>query len=127
MERQNQVESSRMGRKLRGKCRNDCSSCFSISRTVVCQVSKTRYIHKQVLYHILFSSLQGHFSSQDQAFPDCKLERKLVSIDNWSLKCVDFTRKEKNPKPKILKCNSLDWPFWSVTHICANHLAVYFG
>lgn len=75
-----------------------------MSSTVACQVSKTSYIPKEVLYKMLFSNLQGHFSSQDQAFPDCKLERKLVPIDNCSLKSVGFTRKDKNdPNPKYLK------------------------
>lgn len=98
-----------------------------MSSTVACQVCKTSYIPKEVLYKILFPSLQGHFSNQDQAFPDCKLERKLVPIDNCSLKSVDFTRKEKKPpKPKILRGNSLDWSFWSFTHTLCKSLGSLF-
>lgn len=115
-----------MGRKLRGKCRNNSSSCLSLSRTVVCQVAETRYIHMEVLPNILFT-IQGPFNSQDQAFPDRKLQRKLVSIDNRSLKCVDFTIKEKNPNPKYLNAFLQIGLSGSSHTLCANYLAVYFG
>lgn len=72
--RQNQVQSSRIGRKLKEKkCRNDCSSCFSISSEVACQVFKSTSIHREMSFCCRVSCslvFGGHLRSQAQALPE---------------------------------------------------------
>lgn len=121
--RQNQVESSRMGRKLRDKCRNNYSSCFSISREVACQVSKSRYIHRETSICCTVSCslvFGGHFRNQAQALP----ERLQTEGDaNFHGQLLPEVRRFYQKKPQILKSDSLDWPFWISTHTLCKSLA----